>query len=208
MKPYTFGFWQTCAIICLCLFTAETAHAQWTRKADEIRKRAECNNVVYNNKLYVFSGFGDNPIIEKTNEVYDIVTNKWSQIASFPAGREVTHQGIILVDDNIWIIGGRAVDAHGPASSKVSIYNITSNTWSNGPEIIDPSTGSPFPLGAGGYALLGGVIHVFGGFGPTLCEDQSKLHLTIDVDKYMANRSHTTWENKRAPMPTPRNHIS
>jgi N-acetylneuraminic acid mutarotase len=197
-----------CALFFLCISTVNIAQAQWTRKADEIRKRAECNNVVYNNKLYVFSGFADNPIIEKTNEVYDIAANKWSQIAAFPAGREVTHQGIILVDDNIWIIGGRAVDAHGPASSKVSIYNITTNTWSNGPEIIDPSTGLPFPLGAGGYALLGRVIHVFGGFGPTLCEDQSKLHLTIDVDKYMADRSHTTWENKLAPMPTPRNHIS
>ncbi|MEN0056464.1 MAG: kelch repeat-containing protein [Mucilaginibacter sp.] len=208
MKPYTIGLWQTIAIICFSTLGLNTAQAQWTRKADEIHKRAECNNVVYNNKLYVFSGFGDNPIIEKTNEVYDIAANKWSVIAPLPAGREVTHQGIVLVDDNVWIIGGRAVDAHGPASSKVSIYNITTNTWSTGPEIIDPATGSPFPLGAGGYALLGRTIHIFGGFGPTLCADQSKLHLTIDVDKYMADRSHTTWENKLAPMPIPRNHIS
>ncbi|NCD72416.1 Kelch repeat-containing protein [Mucilaginibacter agri] len=194
--------------VILLIVSASVARAQWTRKADEIRKRAECNNVLYNNKLYVFSGFGDNPIIEKTNEVYDIAANKWSQIATFPAGREVTHQGIILVDDNVWIIGGRAVDAHGPASSKVSIYNITTNKWSIGPELTDPSTGQPFPLGAGGYALLGRTIHVFGGFGPTMCEDQAKLHLTINVDDYMANPSSTKWENKLAPMPIPRNHIS
>jgi N-acetylneuraminic acid mutarotase len=208
MKPYTCYLRRLFALLCLCFFMANAVHAQWTRKADEIHKRAECNNVIYNNKMYVFTGFGDNPIIEKTNEVYDIAANKLSTIAPLPAGREVTHQGIILVDDNVWIIGGRAVDAHGPASSKVSIYNITTNTWSIGPEIIDPATGSPFPLGAGGYALLGRTIHIFGGFGPTLCEDQSKLHLTIDVDKYMADRNHVTWENKLAPMPTPRNHIS
>lgn len=192
----------------LLVITTSTTQAQWTRKADEIGKRAECNNVLYNNKLYVFSGFSDNPIIATTNEVYDIAANKWSQIAPFPSGRVVTHQGIILVDDNIWIIGGRAVDAHGPASSKVSIYNITTNKWSVGPELIDPATKKAFPMGAGGYALLGRTIHVFGGFGPTMCEDQAKLHLTINVDDYMANRSDVTWENKLAPMPIPRNHIS
>jgi N-acetylneuraminic acid mutarotase len=185
-----------------------TARAQWTRKADELSKRAECNNVVYKGKIYMFGGFGNNPTIEKTNEVYDIATNKWSRIASFPAGKEITHQGIILIDDNVWLIGGRAVDAHGPVSSQVIIYNITTNTWTDGPRLINPATGAAFPLGAGGYALLGRTIHVFGGFGPTICEDQSTLHLTIDVDKYLANKTSVTWENKLAPMPIPRNHLS
>ncbi|WP_164849873.1 Kelch repeat-containing protein [Mucilaginibacter limnophilus] len=185
-----------------------TTYGQWTKKADEISKRAESNNILYKNKLYVFGGFGDNPIIEKTNEVYDIATNKWSTIASFPAGKEITHQGVVLVDDNVWLIGGRSVDAHGPASSQVIIYNITSNTWSNGPELINPATGKVFPIGAAGYALLGRTIHVFGGFGPTLCEDQAILHLTIDVDKYLADTKNVTWENKLSPMPIPRNHLS
>nr|WP_237488004.1 kelch repeat-containing protein [Hufsiella arboris] len=192
----------------LILLAGGKANAQWIRKANEIRKRAECNNVIYRNKLYVFGGFGDNPIIEKTNEVYDIARNKWTQIAPFPAGKEITHNGIALVDDNVWIIGGRAVDAHGPASSQVIIYNITTNTWSDGPELINPETGQAFPMGAGGYALLGRTIHVFGGFGPTLCDDQAILHLTLDVDKYLADPAHVTWENKLAPMPVPRNHIS
>jgi hypothetical protein len=192
----------------ILLMTVNTVYGQWTRKADEISKRAESNNVLYKNKIYMFGGFGDNPTIEKTNEVYDIATNVWSRIASFPLGKEITHQGIALVDDNVWLIGGRSVDAYGPVSSQVIIYNITTNTWSNGPEMINPSTGKAFPIGAGGYAVLGRTIHVFGGFGPTICDDQATLHLTINVDKYMANRTGVTWENKLAPMPIPRNHIS
>jgi uncharacterized repeat protein (TIGR02543 family) len=198
-------------VICLgtiLICFVNLAYGQWSKKADELSKRAECNNVVYKNKIYMFGGFGDNPIIEKTNEVYDIAVNKWSRIASFPVGKEITHQGIVLVDDNVWLIGGRAVDAHGPASSQVIIYNITTNTWVDGPELINPATGKAFPLGGGGYALLGRTIHVFGGFGPTMCEDQSTLHLTINVDKYMANKNSVTWENKLAPMPIPRNHLS
>lgn len=173
-----------------------------------ITKRAEAICALYQNRLYVFGGFNINPVIEKTNEYYNISTNKWTKIASFPAGKEVTHQGIILVDDNIWLIGGRAVDSHGPATSQVIIYNITTNTWSNGPSIKNPATGATFALGGGGYALLGRTIHVFGGFGPTMCADQANLHLTIDVDQYMANRQTVTWENKSAPMPIPRNHFS
>src|SRR3954468_23041012 len=94
-----------CFVLWLILGITNRAFGQWTRKADEISQRAECNNVLYHNKLYVFSGFGNNPVIEKTNEVYDIATNKWSKIASFPSGKEVTHQGVLLVDDEIWIIG-------------------------------------------------------------------------------------------------------
>ncbi|RYY34222.1 MAG: T9SS C-terminal target domain-containing protein [Sphingobacteriaceae bacterium] len=195
-------------ILLLFLIMSGNTYGQWTKKANHIYKRAESNNVLYKNKLYVFSGFGDNPIIEKTNEVYDIATDKWSSIASFPAGKEVTHQGVVLVDDNIWIIGGRLVDAYGPASSQVLIYNILTNTWANGPELINPATGKAFPIGAAGYALLGRTLHVFGGFGPTMCEDQAILHLTIDVDKYIADPQNVTWENKRAPMPIPRNHLS
>jgi hypothetical protein len=54
-----------CSVSCLILGTSSIAFGQWTRKADEISQRAECNNVLYRNKLYVFSGFGNNPIIEK-----------------------------------------------------------------------------------------------------------------------------------------------
>ena len=202
------GFKKLIVFVFISLAIVNTAYGQWTKKADELTKRAEANNVLYNNKLYVFGGFGDNPNIEKTNEVYDILANKWSEIASIPPGKEISHQGTVLVDDNIWLIGGRSVDAYGPVSSQVLIYNIPTNSWTNGPELIDPSTGKPFPLGAGGYVLVGRTLHVFGGFGPTICDDQANLHLTINIDKYMADPAHVTWENKLAPLPIPRNHIS
>jgi hypothetical protein len=192
----------------LLFFIQSTAYGQWLQKADELHQTAEGNNIVYRNKLYVFGGFSQNPVIEKRNEVYDPATDKWTDIAPFPAGKEITHNGMVLVDDNVWLIGGRAVDSHGPVSNQVIIYNITTNKWINGPGIINPATGAAFPLGGGGYALLGRTIHVFGGFGPTICEDQGILHLTIDVDKYIADPTHVTWENKLAPMPIPRNHIS
>jgi len=203
---YSVNPFKLCFI--LLFFIPGIVNAQWIRKADEINKRAEGNNVIYRNKLYVFGGFGDNPVIESNNEVYDIASDTWKALAPFPAGKEITHQGIVLVDDHVWHIGGRSVDGYGPVSSQVVIYDITTNTWSDGPELIDPTTGEEFPIGGGGYGLVGRTLHVFGGFGPTICEDQSKLHFTLDIDKYLADPENITWENKSAPMPMPRNHLS
>ena len=190
------------------LLQANYSYSQWTRKADALRKRGECPSVLYKGKIYVFGGFGEHPNIEKDNEVYNPALNKWTLIASFPAGKEVTHQGVVLIDDKIWHIGGREVNNRGPISSQVIIYDITNNSWKNGPQLRDPATGQALPLGAGGAALLGRTLHVFGGFGANTCTDQNKYHLTLDIDKWLANPSGTSWQNKSAPMPTPRNHLS
>lgn len=196
------------SMLLLFVLFANSLLAQWTQKANALRKRAECPSILYNGKIYVFGGFGEHPDFEKDNEVYDPATDTWSLIASFPTGKEISHQGFVLVDDKIWHIGGRAVNADGPVSSQVIIYNITTNTWSDGPALRDPATGQLLTLGGGGAVLLGRTLHVFGGFAPTICIDQSKYHLTLDVDKWMADPINTTWQNTLAPMPIPRNHVS
>ncbi|WP_439882672.1 InlB B-repeat-containing protein [Pontibacter sp. MBLB2868] len=196
------------ALLALLIVLPFIGNAQWTRKSDALKKRAECPSILYNNKIYVFGGFGEHPAFETTNEVYDPAQNVWTFIASFPVGKEVTHQGVTVVDDKVWHLGGRLQNADGPVTSQVLIYDITNNTWSDGPELTDPATGQPVAIGGGGAALIGRTIHVFGGFDASLCTDQSTYHLTIDVDKWMADPQHTNWENKLAPMPVPRNHLS
>ncbi|PSR55422.1 hypothetical protein AHMF7605_18880 [Adhaeribacter arboris] len=131
----------------LLFLQANFSFAQWTRKADALRKRSECPSVLYNNKIYVFGGFGEYPNLEPASEVYDPATNKWTLRASFPSGKAVSHQGVVLVDDKIWHIGGRAKDTNGPATSQVIIYDITNNRWLNGPQLKNPATGQALPLG-------------------------------------------------------------
>ncbi|MDQ3291159.1 MAG: hypothetical protein M3Q05_07700, partial [Bacteroidota bacterium] len=38
----------------LLFFQVNFSFAQWTRKADALRKRSECPSVLYKNKIYVF----------------------------------------------------------------------------------------------------------------------------------------------------------
>jgi N-acetylneuraminic acid mutarotase len=187
------------------------ASAQWVRKTDALKKRSEVTSVVYNNKLYCFIGFGNSSLdVEPSSEVYDPATNTWSLLASMPSGKTVTHQGVTLVDNTVWHVGGRVGKAPGPLTSEIWIYNITTNSWSPGPQLRDPATGNLLFWGGGGAALVGRTLHVFGGFAVDACNnDQDKFHLTLDVDTWLSNPAGPVqWQNTRKPMPIKRNHFS
>ena len=194
----------------LLLLQAPTALAQWTRKQDAHKKRSEVSSVVYDGKLYAFIGFGTSSLeVEPSSEVYDPVQDKWTLLASMPEGKTVTHQGVALIDHTVWHIGGRQGNHPAPLTSEVWIYNMKTNTWSPGPQLVNPATGNPLRWGGGGAALLGRTLHVFGGFAINACKnDQDIYHLTLDVDKWLADPNNTKWENKRKPLPIERNHIS
>jgi hypothetical protein len=202
---------QVSLLLSFCLLITIPSTAQWVRKADALKKRTEVTSVVYKNKLYDFSGFGNTALeIEPSCEVYDLETNTWSLLASMPNGKWVTHQSAVLIDNTVWHIGGRVGKSPGPLTSEIWIYNFTTNAWSPGPQIVDPATGIPLPWAAGGAALIGRTLHIFGGFINTACDnDQEKYHLTLNVDSWLANPTKSVqWQNTRKIMPVKRNHFS
>ena len=167
----------------------------WTKVAPSPVKRAESNGAVVNGKLYVLGGLyvQDGKILAMTrSDVYDPATNKWTRIADCPD--KVTHSGIVVVGDTIWLIGGYFGDHPGPAGKKVLKYNTTTNTWSRGPDI-------PFSRGAGGAALVNNKIHFFGGMGYDRTWESSS-HWVLDLNNQAAG-----WVSK-AQLPNPRNHTS
>lgn len=197
-------------LLCFSLI-AEPSFAQWERKQDANKPRSEVTSVVYNNKLYTFLGFSDSYLnVENTSEVYDPVSNTWSLLDTLPLNKVVTHQGVTLIDNSVWHIGGRVGKNPGPLTSETWIYNILSNSWSPGPQLLDPATGKSLLWGGGGAALLGRTLHVFGGFVNSACNnDQSSYHLTLDVDEWLANPTQPAkWKNILAPLPIKRNHFS
>lgn len=196
-------------IISVFLLRKKFDKTQWIRKSDALRKRGECGSVLYKEKIFIFGGFGEHPSIESSNEVYDILSGKWAFINSFPPGKKVTHHGTVLIDDKIWIIGGRTINNRGPITSNVFIYDIAHNSWQQGPSLTDPKTSKPIRWAAGGAVLLGRTLHVFGGITDTMCKgDQDKYHLTLDIDKWLADPKNTAWKNDLMPMPLKRNHLN
>jgi N-acetylneuraminic acid mutarotase len=192
--------------------------AQWVQRSNGFKPRSEVNSVVYNNKIYAFFGFNDAAlkVVEPSAEVYDPATNTWKLLASVPSNKAVTHAAAVVIDDKVWHIGGRVGKNPGPLTSEIWIYNITSNSWSPGPQLIDPATKKPILWAAGGAALLGRTLHVFGGLIMNACNntttgsgDQAKYHLTLNVDDWLANPSQPApWKNVLPPMPVKRNHLS
>ncbi len=183
------------------------AFAQWTNLTNANFRKFEAQTAVHNGKIYSITGFKPALTIEKGVEVYDPATNTWTVLATMPISKYetlaseagVTHMGVALVGDSIWVVGGRTGSNPGPLTEEVWIYNIAANTWTAGPDL-------PLPLAGGGMVVLDRTLFVFGGFTNACNGDQSSYHLTLDVDAWLANPA-TTWENSRTPMPNPRNHI-
>jgi len=189
-----------------------SSHAQWMRKVNAFQFRSDLSgSVIYNSRLYTFLGFNDHfRHSDPTSEVYDPVTDSYTLLAPIPDGASMTHESVVLIDNTVWLIGGRVGQNPGPLTSAVWIYNITSDSWSQGPQLTDPATGQPLLWAAGGAALLGRTLHIFGGFVIDACNhDQSEYHLTLDVDTWLADATKPAeWKNELTPLPIKRNHFS
>lgn len=181
--------------------------AQWTNLTNSNDKKFEGQSVFHNGKVYSITGFSLGINIVSGMEVYDPTLDSWTVLAPMPLSKHetsateagVTHMGVGLVGDSIWVVGGRTGSHPGTLTDEVWIYDINTNTWSAGPDL-------PVALAGGGLVVLERTIHVFGGFSSACNGDQSSYHVTLNVDSLIANPA-TTWENVRSPMPNPRNHI-
>lgn len=200
------------ALLLTTFILTSSSSAQWVRRANAFQFRSDLSeSVVYNSKLYTFFGFM-NPAreTEPTSEAYDPATDTYTLLAPIPDNASMTHQRVILVDNTVWIIGGRVGKNPGPLTSAVWIYNITTNSWKRGPQLQDPATAEPLLWAAGGAALLGRTLHLFGGFIINGCNnDQSAYHLTLDIDTWLSDTTKPAeWKNELAPLPIKRNHFS
>ena len=161
--------------------------------------RFESTAIQYRDDLYVFNGFGLGIKVETTIEKFDAGTQQWSVIgnSSVAQGTGVTHNGFVVVGNEVWMIGGRVGNHPGGVTSKVWKFNLITHKWSQGPQL-------PKPVAAGGAALVDNRIHWFGGLDANASCDVDN-HYVYDLDNPSAG-----WTDISgiAPMPIPRNHFA
>jgi hypothetical protein len=99
-------------------------------------------------RLYVIGGRGGGDVL-----VYDLERG-WSARTAMPGPRD--HLAAVEVNGRIYAIGGR----DDRVRSRVDIYDIAADTWSEGPELPEPTSGMAAEL------LRDFRIHVIGGEDP------------------------------------------
>jgi N-acetylneuraminic acid mutarotase len=111
----------------------------------------------------------------------------------------LTHTGVAVHGTTIWLVGGFVGDHPGPGTVHVWKYNSLSNSWSHGPNL-------PAARGAGAAALVGDVLHFFGGLTHA---DSSKNPVKSDMsDHWTLDLANGGGWKTAAPLINPRNHLA
>jgi len=190
----------TQAMVVLGLVYSGSASAQsWVKQSNMKVARVEATAVDYRGDIYVFNGFKPGIRIADSVEKYDASTKKWSIISNTVVGNgsAMTHNGVVRVGADVWLIGGRIGSHPGRVSNRVWIFNLDKKKWRPGPDL-------PTGVAGGGAALVNNKIHWFGGL-DTKARCDVGNHYTYDLGKPAAG-----WKNitAQAGMPSPRNHFS
>ncbi|HXG26325.1 MAG TPA: kelch repeat-containing protein [Candidatus Binatia bacterium] len=115
--------------------------------------------VAVGDRLYVVGGVagpagpaaGDPDALARGVLVYDTVADAWSVASPMPLVRD--HLAAVVVDGEIWAIGGRA---GGLNHARVDIYDPVADAWRDGIPLPEPTSGAAEAIVAGKILLSGG----------------------------------------------------
>ena len=142
----------------------------WKKGAEipKERRRGGAGASVYKDKLYLTCGidFGHTSGTNNNFDSYNLKTGEWEILPKAPHIRD--HFSTIIVDNNLYCIGGRNTSFHYPdrfgaffeeTMPYVDVYNFEHGAWHTMKEKL------PFPTAAGGLVYFNNKIIYTGGEG-------------------------------------------
>jgi len=196
---------------CFGLATRAAAQAipRWERLSSVPEARTEVAVATDGRSIYVLGGFIPPPAnapegvragVSRTLLSYDPVSGVWSDAGQVPVATQ--HTGFVHVRGRLYLFGGYRDNSFEPQGD-VWIFDPGAGAWTSGNPM-------PTPRGAFATAVLDGRIHVIGG---TVADVNALDHAAHSVSgndtsvgtQEVYDPTTDTWE-RRAPMPTPRNH--
>jgi N-acetylneuraminic acid mutarotase len=126
-------------------------------------KRCSAQAEAVNGKIYLIGGImpmenGKGTRVTGLNQMYDPATNRWENRSPMPTSRNHAFSGV--VNNKIYVIGGRIGAGNIPATSNVDVveeYDPAENLWGAIRQRM------PTPRSGGGVATYNGKIYVSGG---------------------------------------------
>ena len=140
----------------------------WERKADMPTARAGVSTLVVDGKIYaigggkgkksqVGAGWVHSGKLLPTIEMYDPVTDTWTQKADLPVPR-CSSNSTCIVDGKIYIIGGVAANRKQGRLDSVDVYDPATDTWTEAKSMNHARAGAS-------VSVVNGKIYVMGGVG-------------------------------------------
>ncbi len=105
----------------------------WTMGTKLPQGTSHFSSVVWNNKIYVFGGSAQGTISNNVF-VYDNQIHIWEEVSALPD--RFTAASAEIVGDQIYLLGSEIINNPNGASNKVYIFNLSTNEWHNGPDMM------------------------------------------------------------------------
>ena len=164
MKKHLFAL--IFCIIALPLFGNTT----WEKRAPLLAENSEMSVAQWGNKIFVFGGYPSTRETVGTVQVYDATTDRWQIEPPLPT--PVNHSMAAALEGKLYVVGGQE-KAGGKANKAqfqdlVQIYDIESNTWSEGSRMPTKRSGGGAAAGltlpgSKGYDFFKSGTPSFGG---------------------------------------------
>src|SRR5688572_23930099 len=175
-------------------FAAETGSGTWVTTAPYPLFVSEHNATVADNKIYVGGGFaGTTRDFSGTTSafyVYDPEGDRWTALAPLP--KKLHHFRIATLDNKIYVTGGFTDDDFELDNKSAYVFDPRGPSGGSWAPIAD----LPAERAAHSSVAVGGLLYVVGGVGG----DAAALRAY--------NPATNTWDAGRAPLPTPREHLT
>jgi len=178
--------WPTPDVGTVFIYDPDTNTVSQGTPMPATRQRGAGGVGVYDGKIYYAGGL-HNGLAVNWFDVYDPVTDTWTQLPDMPTARD--HFQASVLDGRFWAIGGRNVQPN-ETTAVNEAFDFGTGQWVTG--------FAPLPTPRGGFAsaVLDGEIVIIGG------EGYGQAWPTVDA----YDPATDTWRSL-APMPNPRHGI-
>ncbi|MEK7446916.1 MAG: kelch repeat-containing protein [candidate division NC10 bacterium] len=142
-------------------------------------------------RMHLLGGYGEQRVDRSYHHVYDAASDRWTAAAPLPRG--ANHVGVAILDSRLFAIGG-FVEQNRRPHDECFAYDIAADRW-------ERIAAMPAACGSVACVALGGLIHGIGGaIGDTFPTKKS-------VDRHLVYDPKADRWDRRAPLPTGRDHV-
>jgi N-acetylneuraminic acid mutarotase len=169
----------------------------WSSGEKMPTKRLELCEVALDGKIYLIGGMNRKDTAKSTVEVYDPGKNKWASVSPLP--EKLNHPAADTYNGKIYVVGG--FNGSGHSTNFLFIYDPLTNKWEQGKNM-------PTARAALTAKFVNGTLYAIGGDGDIQYNERGIYNPQGVVNTNEAyDPKNNSWSIK-APMPTPRDHLT